>query len=220
MEPDNQNQPKTTALSVREYSPHIITALETGNNRQVSQILKQFKLPDGSANFQVIFAIPTKERIPELAKKDFERVNMLLIGALTMAFESLNLKKPLNEFQILNLSEFIIDSASEDNLSLEDFMLFLQNLVRGKYEISYDSMDIPKFMRIFEIFRQERHSAMLVLRENQHLAYKALGNAEKSCKTDPLSQHFANFAGTLDALRESTRELKKQVQTMHKQDEF
>lgn len=157
-----------------------------------------------------MFSIPLSERIPALAAQDFTRINLVIIGALTMAFEAMNQKRGMNEFQILNLAEEIIDSSSEDNLALEDLMLFLQNLVRGKYKMAYESFDIPKFMELFELYRQERHSAILELRQNLHFQYKGLGSAERSCKEDALSEHFAKFADTMSTLRENIKELKQQ----------
>lgn len=126
----------------------------------------------------------------------------------------------MNEFQILNLAEEIIDTSSEDNLSLEDLMLFLQNLVRGKYKLSYESFDIPKFMELFEIYRQERHSMILRLRENEHLQFKALGDATRSFSQDALSEHFGNFANTMSMMRENMKELKKENKVLKEIDKL
>ena len=184
--------------------------MEEGNKREVATILRQFKLQNGAVNYPAVFSIPVNERIPALAAQDFTRINMVIIGALTMAFEAMNQKRGMNELQILNLAEEIIDSSAEDNLSFEDLMLFLQNLVRGKYKIAYESFDIPKFMELFEIYRQERHKTILELRENQHLQYKALGDANRSCREDALSEHFGNFANTMSTMRENLKELRNQ----------
>lgn len=137
-----------------------------------------------------------------------------------MAFEAMNQKRGMNEFQILNLAEEIIDTSSEDNLSFEDLMLFLQNLVRGKYKIAYESFDIPKFMELFEIYRQERHKTILELRENQHLQFKALGDANRSFSQDALSEHFGNFANTMSTMRENMKELKKENSVLKKIDKL
>jgi len=180
-------------------------SLEAGNKREVALVLKQFKLPTGAVDYPAVFSIPSTGRIPVLAVEDFTRINLVIIGALTMAFESMNLKRGMNEFQILNLAEEIIDSAGEDNLSLEDLMLFLQNMVRGKYEMSYESLDIPKFMALFEKYRQERHLSYLQLKENQHLQYKGLGDNTRSSVEDPLSNHLMKISGTIGELKNSLR---------------
>lgn len=177
--------------------------MEAGDKQQMAVILRQYKLPNGAVNYPTLFTIPSQERITVLAQQNFARVNMLIIAALTMAFESMNLKKGMNEIQILDLSESIVDTAAEDNLSIEDVVLFLQNLVRGKYEVSYENMDIPKFMRIFEIYRQERHDAIRELNENRHLQFKALGDATRTSKNDPLAEHFSSMGERISELKES-----------------
>jgi len=193
-------------------------SLEAGNKREVATILRQFKLPTGAPNYPAVFSIPVNQRIPALAEQDFTRINLVVIGALTMAFEAMNLKRGMNELQILNLAEEIIDTAAEDNLGLEDLMLFLQNIIRGKYKLSYESFDIPKFMELFEIYRQERHKAILDLRENEHLQFKALGDANRSFRQDALSEHFGNFANTMSTMRENMKELKKENHVLKQMD--
>ena len=195
-------------------------SLEAGNKREVATILKRFKLPTGAPNYPVVFSIPSSERIPVLAANDFTRTNLVIIGALTMAFDSMNLNRGMNEFQILNLAEEIIDTSSEDNLSLEDLMLFLQNLVRGKYKMSYESFDIPKFMELFEIYRQERHGAISQLRENEHLQFKGLGDANRTSKGDPLSEHFSKLGDTISSLKNSLKETKKENHVLKQMDKL
>jgi hypothetical protein len=186
----------------------------------VTAILKPYKLPSGATNFPVVFSVPTSERIPSLAAKDFTRINLVIIGALTMAFEAMNLKRGMNEFQILNLAEEIIDTSAEDNLSLEDLMLFLQNLVRGKYKLSYESFDIPKFMELFEIYRQERHSTRLNMLENEHLNYKGMGDSNRTSKGDPLADHFNKLGSSLHELRMQLGEKRKEDSVTKQAEKF
>lgn len=194
-------------------------SLEAGNKREVTTILKQFKLSTGAVNFPVVFSIPITDRIPALAANDFTRTNLVIIGALTMAFEAMNQKRGMNEFQILNLAEEIIDTSSEDNLSLEDLMLFLQNLVRGKYKIAYESFDIPKFMELFEIYRQERHYTILEYRKSEHLQYTGMGDINRTRKENPISEHLSNLSGRISEMKEAISD-QKQKDTMIKADKF
>ena len=155
-----------------------------------------------------------------MAENDIFRTTTLLVGALTMAFESMNVKRGMNADQICDLADHLIDTAGEDNLSFEDVVLFLQRMITGKYELSYESMDIPKFMRTFELYRDERHNAIVELRENQHLQYKGLGSSERSCKSDALTEHFANFANTMSTVRENMKELRKENKKLKDIDNF
>lgn len=176
--------------------------METGNKPQMALILKQYKLKDGSTNYPAIFNIPSEDRIPALAEKDLRRAIMLICGALTMAFKSLSLKNGLNEIQILDIAEAIVDTASEDNLGLEDVVLFLQGLVRGKYGTSLDNLNTPKFLQLFEGYRQQRHLAVLNYREEMHVAYKKLGDDGRTTENDALSEHFASFGDKISQMKE------------------
>lgn len=151
-----------------------------------------------------------------MAKTDFQRVNFLIIGALTVCFEGMNLKRGMNEMQILTLSETIIDSAGEDNLSFEDFMLFLQNMLAGKYDMTYESMDIPKFMRMFEIYRQERWSQWIKFNEDQHEQFKAIDRLEvPSQKNSPLGELLADYSNKLAVKNDEIKTLRKENKRQH-----
>lgn len=138
--------------------------------------LKQFK--DGANyNYPALLSIP--ERLPALAKKDFEGALGLIVVGLTMAFETMNLSRPMNSSQVVELAETILDSSEEDYLALEDVMLFLQGLTRGKYGPLYESMDIPKFMEKFEIYRTERHQEYFRIKDEKHSQFKGMGYTER-----------------------------------------
>ena len=109
-----------------------------------------------------------------MALQNPKLADMIVTAGLTMALESMNLIRPMNEAQVMDLSMMVIETASEDNLALEDLMIFLQKLVRGHYGSNYESMDIPKFMSKFEEYRQERHQSIVRIREEQHAQHKAL----------------------------------------------
>lgn len=143
-----------------------------GNKQEIMLVLKNFKLQTGGVNFPVIFEIPSEHRLPQLAKQDYQQTFALVAGGLTLAFETMNLSRSINESQILELSDTVLESASEDNLSLEDLMLFLQKLTRGEYGKLYESMDIPKFMDMFEVYREERFQALRNIREEQYVSHK------------------------------------------------
>lgn len=192
--------------------------MATGNKREISEILREHKLSNGSPNYPTLFAIPTAHRITSLAKENFSETSVLIAAGITLATESMNLKTPMNGAQIVDLAEEIIDTASEDNLALEDVMLFLQGLVRGRYGPLYESMDIPKFMERFEVYRQERHEELIRARENRHLELKALGDPNRKQSTDPISQHLSDFSGKLAAYKDELKEQRAVNQRLR--DEF
>lgn len=171
-------------------------------------------------DFPKVFDIPKSERITALAEVDFTRIVTLVSAAITMALENINLKKPLNAIQILDLSEAVIDSSAEDNLSFEDLMLFLQGLVRAKYPISYETFDIPRFMKAFDVYREERWQEGVALRDAKIAQWQGLGDAARSAKEDPLSTHMSNMSGRLSEMKSNLVEAKRENEVLRKADKF
>lgn len=214
MEQNNQVQKPEQPTFVEVYKPNLKAALQKGDKISVQSILKSFKTDQGGINYPAIFSIPTDERIFILAKNDFPGTLTIIAAGVTLAMEALNLRTPMTALQIIDLSDAIIDTAGEDNLALEDLMLFLQNLTRGKYNPLYESMDVAKFMEKFEIYRQERHEAIAEYRENKHLELTALGNANRTSKpASALDEHLAEFNIKIQTMKDElhlkNRELKE-----------
>ncbi len=92
-------------------------------------------------------------------------------------------------------------------------------MVKGEYKIG-DTLDIPRFMSLFESYRQERHTRLMEYRENEHLQYKALGDSSRTTNSDPLEEHFAKLGDTMSALRDNVKELRKENTTLKKVDDF
>lgn len=181
--------------------------------------LKQYKNNRGEVNYDVVLSIPKSNRLPQMAEKDFVSIVGLLSAALTLAFESLNLKRPMTDVQVVDLAETILESSTEDYLSMEDVMLFLQKFVRGEYGSMYESMDIPKFMQAFEIYRQRRHEAYLQIQENRHIAYKGIGGGDKAVKSD-LEERFYSLGNQLSEMKSKLSEVRKENQKLKDIDKF
>jgi hypothetical protein len=158
----------------------MLTAVASGDKLEISLNLKQYKFPNGGVNYDVILRVPLEDRLPGLITKvGLKQVHMALAAAITMTMESLNLAKPLTPNQIIDLVDILIDTSSEDYLSLEDIMLFLQQLVRGGSGTLFSSMDIPKFMQSFEKYRQQRHDEYHRLKESQDAQFKCSSNTPR-----------------------------------------
>lgn len=134
--------------------------------------------------FDKIFEISLDERLPILTKTDQDRYEILvaLTASLKSLFSNINLRVGLNEDQMIEIAEQIIDQSHEDNLALEDVLLFFQKFLVGDYGKIYDRMDVPTFFEFFEKYRQSRHEALLNLRYEQHSQYKVEGRGAVSGK--------------------------------------
>lgn len=202
----SDNNQKT---SLPESLPSVQKAVQLKDKQQINQIIRQYKLPNGAPNFVSLFKIPSKERLPELAKNNYDDTVDIVAVGVTLALQTMNLKRQMTPEQINELSETIVDSSHDDNLSLEDLILFMQRLVRGQYGELYESMDIPKFMQKFEIYREERHQEIVTYRENEHLQHKSLGSPDRSTKPETaFDEHLREYSDKLQAKNDEIKELR------------
>jgi hypothetical protein len=168
---------KQQDLAVKECKMPLTDALLKYNRTEVNNALQPFK--NGSEyNYPALLKI--QERLPQMAKRNFSETLAMVVIAISKAVEAMNLARPMNSDQIVELAETVLDSSTEDFLALEDVVLFLQGLVRGKYGPLYESMDIPKFMEKFEQYREARYQALQNIRHEQHSNYKAMGDSNRS----------------------------------------
>lgn len=173
--------------------------------------LKQFKESNGSVNFLAIKQIPAEERIYELAKRDLEGTIKIIAVALTLAFESMNLTRPMNAFQILDLSEVILEESESDKLSIPDLLIFLQKLTRGHYPGLYEGMDAVKFLERFNQYRDERWQEFIRIRDEQNEYYKSLGDTNLYERENPrdastLGLQLQHYKEKLQAKSDERRE--------------
>lgn len=158
------------------FKQPLTVALLSGNRQEVNKALEPFK--DGAGyNYPQILSLPV--RLPKMAEIDYKETLAVLVVAISKALAAMNLNRPMNAEQIVELAETIIDSSKEDYLALEDVVLFMQGLVRGKYGALYESMDIPKFMEKFEVYRIERHQAYYNIQDEKHSQLKAQGDSNR-----------------------------------------
>lgn len=146
-----------------------------------------------------------------MLSKTKEGRNSLLIAlsaALNSALENINLRVSLNEDQIVELADRIIDDSFEDNLAIEDVLLFLQELVTGKAGKIYDRMDIPTFFELFENYRQRRHEKLLTIRYEESVNHKALGPTDRSSE-DLDKERQAHKEAISDHLRHMYKDKKQ-----------
>lgn len=185
--------------------------MEKGDRLEINKILEIYKDQKGNPDYISLAAIPMKDRLYELAKEDFPKAVSLVSVGLTIALENINLKNGLTDVQIVNLAEEIVDSSSEDQLSYEDFMMFIQGFMRGKYGKFYESLDTPKFFTMFEEYRQERFKTVMDWKHNKHLEYKNLGDPERSgSKMTAFDEHLSAFTKKLSAKNDEIRELREE----------
>jgi hypothetical protein len=160
-----------------KYSKPMLDVILGGNKSEIAHRLALYKKQQ-VVQYGSLLAIPRSERIPALTT-DIDgrmKVSAAISASLRSAFENLNLRVGMNPDQIVELAEQIIDQSSEDYLSLEDVLIFLQQLITGKVGKIYDRMDIPTFFELFEVHRQERHEKLVAIREEQVAQQRMYGD--------------------------------------------
>lgn len=180
MEQD-KNQVKTDLqLTKTSSSKNLLTKLTSGDKLGVSSHLSRFK-ERGLIKFEKVFEIDHADRIPALVNNENGRDEVLiaLTASLKSLFSNFNLRVGLNEDQLIEIADLIIEQSFEDNLAIEDFLLFSQKFLVGDYGKIYDRMDVPTFFEFFEKYRQARHDAILNIREEQHAQFKAMGRDDR-----------------------------------------
>lgn len=168
---------------VNPLTTSLINALQAGNKLALASGLKPYKLNNGATNYLEILKIPMQDRLMGLVEAmGFEMIYRNLVAAITVAMEGLNISKPMNASQILELADAIMDTAGEDALSLEDVLLFLQKLVRGETGETYSRMDIPTFLKMFEKHRQQRYKTLKEHEYEQDVYFKSLGDSSRTSR--------------------------------------
>ena len=188
----------------------LINALETGNKNKVNAVLRLYKTQNGAVDYPTLLRIPTGDRIRGLIEAGgYQRIHVMLSAGIHMALESLNLSRSLSPEQIIDLVDALLDSATEDNLGVEDVVLFLQKLVRGEAGKLYNSLDVPKFMEAFEDYRQDRHVTLLRIREEQEAQYKVSGRSNRTITTDKGDIDAKTLLELMQAFNEERNENKQ-----------
>lgn len=151
-----------------------------GSTGQVFNAVCRWKEKGDPNPLAVIETIPVKDRLPGLVQTyGVDKISAVLSKAITKALSNFNLRVGMNSDQVVELSLALIDSANEDQLAIEDIMLFLDGMPRFKYGKVYDRMDMPTFFEMLEIYREQRHQAYMNKKNEQHAQFKGLGDSNR-----------------------------------------
>ena len=152
-------------------------------------VLSLFRQPDGSVDHSKTLSIPFDQRIPALVAKPNGRniVSVAISSMLVSSFQHIKNAK-LDADQIIEMAEMIIDSSHEDKLSVEDIMLFLKDMLMGRYGKFSNGMDMPAFFEAFEEYRNERYKTAKRIEWEEHLTFKSLGDSNRAFDELPLKR--------------------------------
>jgi hypothetical protein len=152
-----------------------------GSKGEVFNELCRFKEKGEALPLKVIELVPVNERLPALAKiYGNDKIAGILSLSITSALNNFNLRVAMTPDQIANLSYAILDEAEQDQLAIQDVLLFLDGMVKYKYGKVYDRMDMPTFFEMLEKYREERHLAFMNGKDEAHAQFKAMGDSNRT----------------------------------------
>lgn len=143
--------------------------------------LQQY-IKDGEADFQLLLSIPLSERIPGFIREyGLKRIHQL-IKLLVKEFYSTpplhNIKKP-SETKLAFCACEVMLAAMEDQLSIEDLIIFLELAQKGRYGNFKGLPPHTIVIQKLEDYRQERFEAYVSLKQQIHQEQKNLGPSER-----------------------------------------
>lgn len=149
-------------------------------------VLQQYG-KEGKINFETLFSLPQEDRIPGLMNEyGLKRMHQLLVMIVKAFCFSLPISKTkkLSETKIGVVACDLIVYAHEENLSLEDVILFCEQAKAGKYGPIKSLVYHYQFMSLFEQYRKERADAFYTIQMEKENSLNALGPKERICE-DP-----------------------------------
>ena len=161
-------------------------------------VLQQYQNKD-QVNYDLLLAIPLHERIPGLiAEYGYQRMYRLLVTVIkefSMAI-ALPRSKKLNDTRVSVCACDLMLSSYEDQLSLEDIILFFERAKRGKYGPIKKALTHQLINEMLEVYRQERHEAYIQRKEAKEAELKLLGPAARTSPEPTSIQNLFDDAGT------------------------
>jgi len=168
-------------LPQNSYTKQVLNSLAKGNSGALYNEMCRYKEKGEALPMKVIELVPVSERLPALTKTyGAEKISGILSIAITKALNNFNLRVGMNAEQIMQLSYSLIDEAEQDQLAIQDILLFLDGMVKYKYGKVYDRMDMPTFFEMLDKYRDERHLAYMNGKEEAHAQFKAMGDSNRT----------------------------------------
>ena len=150
-----------------------------------------------TADFEHLLSIPLQERIPgligEYGLKRMHKLIKLLLQEFCYSI-ALPKSKKLTETKIAVCACDLILAAEEDQLSLEDLIVFFELTKAGIYGKFKGMLTHFGIMQKLEAFRQQRYETYIQLKERKEAKQKALGPAERISPQPTAIKHLFDQA--------------------------
>lgn len=160
----------------------------------IASLTLQQYAKDDVPNFQGLLSLPLRERIPGLANEyGLKRMHRLIKTILNEFCYAIALpkSKKLTETKISVAACDLILAAEEDQLSMEDLIVFFELAKKGVYGKFKTLLTHYSLMEKLEQYRQQRYEAYSKLKDQRETEVRLLGPAERiSPQPTPIKQLF------------------------------
>ena len=193
MEIIKHNQELALKLHQNSLTKRILNFLVKGTSGEVHIEMCRYKDKGEPLYLKVLEIVPVSERLPALSKiYGVEKMTGVLTVLITKTLNNFNLRVGMNPEQITQLSYSLLESAEEDQLAIQDIVLFLDGMLKYKWGKVYDRMDMPTFYEMLEVYREQRHKAFMSKKEEDSTQFKAYGDTNRmSVEQDKTSMREA-----------------------------
>lgn len=169
--------PKATAKRApRQY-------VNTLEYELITNLVQQQYTKDGAVSFPLLLSIPLQDRIPALIQefgvKRMYHLLLMIVKAFCFSLPIAKTKK-LTETRMSVCACDLILTAQEDQLSLEDIIVFFERAKSGKYGAIKSLLSHYQVMALLDKYRMERHEAYMKIKEERHEELKASGPTERT----------------------------------------
>jgi hypothetical protein len=146
-------------------------------------VLQQYEKND-EVNFDLLWTIQPSDRIPalvtEYGNKRMYHLIVTLLKEFCFSFP-LPKSKKLNNTRINVCACDLMISAIEEELSIEDLILFFERIKKGKYGAIKKHLTHQVIKEKLAMYLEDRRKVFEQLSEKRHQELKALGPQERMC---------------------------------------
>lgn len=172
---------KATLPAPKTRGKRFVRSLEY--DRLACLTLQNFQV-DGEPDYVALLSIPLSNRIPALIReyglKRMHQMIRLLVKEFCYSISLPKVKK-MTETRMAVCACDLMLAANEDQLSLEDLIVFFERAKAGKQGNFKKDLTHYTIMEQLEEFRQKRHEVLLQIRRKQEEEHKSLGTPERTC---------------------------------------
>lgn len=112
----------------------------------------------------------------------------------------------MNADQIVECAHDLIMTTEEDQLSIEDYVLFFNGAKQGKYGKILDRLDQQTVFSMLEEYRQERHKQFVRIKQEKEAEFKSMGSTERTNQPNPIAESMVQLGGRINQMKEQLKE--------------